>query len=50
MRWWWPIPPRRTDDEITARIAAMVATGQIRAEYAAMYEKALRDEADGKCM
>ena len=50
MRWWWPTPPQRTDDEITARINTMVSTGQIRADQAPMYERALRDEVDGKAI
>ena len=48
MRWWWPSPPQRSDDEISLRVAKMVIAGEIRAEFAAMYERALRDEAAGK--
>ena len=40
----------RSDDEIAKRIATMVATGEIKREYAHMYEKTLRDEQAGKCI
>ena len=40
----------QSDDEISKRIAAMVATGEIKPEYAHMYEKTLRDEQAGKCI
>ena len=48
MSWWRPSAPLRSDDEIAARVAAMVAAGEIKPELAQMYEKALRAEADGK--
>ena len=48
MRWWWPTPPQRSDDEISIRVATMVNTGAIKPALAAMFEKALRDEAAGK--
>jgi hypothetical protein len=48
MRWWWPSPPQRSDDEISLRVAMMVNTGAIKPELALMYERVLRDEAAGK--
>jgi hypothetical protein len=51
MRWWWsPSPPRRSDDEIVARVNAMVASGKIQPGMAQMFERALRDVADGKAV
>lgn len=50
MSWWGRFVKWQSDDEIAKRIAAMVATGEIKGEYAHMYEKALRDEQAGKCI
>ena len=50
MRWWWPTPPRRSDDEISLRVAKMVTTGEIKPDLAPMFEKILRDERDGRAI
>ena len=50
MSWWRPLPLKRSDDEIAARIVAMVNAGEIKPELAEMYERALRSEADGSSM
>ena len=48
MPWWHPRTPHQTDDAIAKHIAAEVKAGRIPLALAQMYEKALRDEADGK--
>lgn len=48
MAWWHRFISERTDDEITARIAAMVKRGEIQPHMAVHYERALRDEAEGR--
>ena len=47
---WLPTTPQRTDAEIAAYVVAEVEAGRIPAALAPMCEKALRDEADGKCV
>ena len=47
-RWWWPTPTPRSDAAIVKRVAAMVNKGEIKPEHAEMFERALRDEQDGK--
>jgi hypothetical protein len=49
MSWWRPARPC-TDNEITAYVAAEVVAGRIKTELAPMVERALRDEAAGKCV
>ena len=49
MAWWHPFTPRRTDDEIAKHIKAEVKAGRIPLHLAHLYEKAWRDEADGRC-
>jgi hypothetical protein len=43
-------PFRRSDDEITAYVATKVETGRITPEWAPLLERALREEAAGKCV
>ena len=50
MSWWRFFTPERTDDEIAAYVVAEVAAGRIKPEMAPMLERALRDEAAGKCV
>ena len=50
MAWWRFLAPPRTDDEIAARIVAMVERGEIPAALAGMFERALRDEQAGKAI
>jgi hypothetical protein len=49
MSWWHPFLPDRSDDEIAKHITAEVEAGRIPLAMAQACEKALRDEADGKC-
>jgi hypothetical protein len=46
--WWRFRAPERSDDEIRQHIIQMVEAGEIRADQAVMFERALRSEADGK--
>ena len=46
---WWRLISWRTDDEIASYVAAEVKAGRITPEWGPWLEKALRDEADGKC-
>ena len=48
MRWWWPSAHERSDREIAERVAEMVRTGQIKPALAHLFERALRDERDGR--
>jgi hypothetical protein len=48
MPWWHPWRPERSDDEIAKHIKAEVKAGRIPLALAHLYEKAWRDEADGK--
>lgn len=48
--WWWPFAPDRTDDEIATYVAAEVAAGRVKPDFAQRLERILRDEADGKCV
>ena len=50
MSWWRPFIPWRTDDEIAAYVCREVEAGHIKPEWAPMLERALRDEAAGKCV
>ena len=50
MSWWRKLAPRRSDDEITARVVALVNAGEISPAMAPMIERALRAEADGKAI
>jgi hypothetical protein len=49
MAWWHSFIPWRSDDEIAAYVIAEVAAGRIPRELAPACERALRDEAAGKC-
>jgi hypothetical protein len=49
MSWWRFFVPARTDDEIAAYVIAEVEAGRIPRELAPACERALRDEAAGKC-
>jgi hypothetical protein len=50
MAWWHRFVLHNSDAEIRERAASMVATGEIKPELAPMYERVLRDEADGKAI
>jgi hypothetical protein len=50
MSWWRSLIPQRTDDEISQHIAREVLRGAIKPELAPHYEKALRDELDGRAI
>jgi hypothetical protein len=50
MAWWHPFIFWRSDDEIAAYIVEEVAAGRIPRELAPACERALRDEAAGKCV
>ena len=50
MAWWHPFIFWRSDDEIAAYIVEEVAAGRIPRELAPACERALRDEAAGKCI
>jgi hypothetical protein len=49
-RWWRPFIPWRSDDAIAAYVVKEVEAGRIPRELAPACERALRDEADGKCI
>ena len=49
MRWWWS-PSPSSDDEIVQCVHDMVAAAKIRPELAQMYERVLRDVADGEAV
>ena len=50
MAWWRPFTSWRSDDEIATYVIAEVEAGRIKPELASMVERALRDEAAGKCI
>ena len=50
MAWWRPFTSWRSDDEIATYVIAEVEAGRIKPELASMVERALRDEAAGKCV
>ena len=47
---WWRFIPWRSDDEIADYVCGEVEAGRIKPEWAPMLERALRDEAAGKCV
>jgi hypothetical protein len=47
---WRLFTPWRSDDEISAYVAAEVTAGRVKPERASMLERALRDEQAGRCI
>jgi len=50
MAWWRPFISWRSDDEIARYVVEEVEAGRIPPEMARFCERALRDEAAGKCV
>jgi hypothetical protein len=50
MSWWHPFIPWRSDDEIARYVCDEVEAGRIPPAMARACERALRDEAAGKCV
>jgi hypothetical protein len=50
MAWWHPFRSWRSDDEIAAYVIGEVEAGRIPRELAPACERALRDEAAGRCV